>query len=53
MEELKVTIEVLKSRLDKHIGENISPDILDDTLFLIEKQDMYIKKLEELLNIDN
>ncbi|MBQ9012449.1 MAG: hypothetical protein IJ094_02615 [Bacilli bacterium] len=28
MEELKITIEVLKSRLDKHIGENMSPDIL-------------------------
>ncbi|MBQ9012264.1 MAG: hypothetical protein IJ094_01590 [Bacilli bacterium] len=51
MKELKATIEMLKSRLSKHINEGVNPDLFDDTLFLIEKQDLYIKKLEELLDI--
>lgn len=50
MSELKNTIEVLKNRLDKYIDEGLNPDLLDDAIFLIDKQDEYIKKLEVLIN---
>lgn len=53
LNELKITIERLRDRLSKHLNESISPDLLDDTLFLIEKQDLYIKKLEGLLDTDS
>ena len=50
MSELKNTIEVLKNGLDKYIDEGLNPDLLDDAIFLIDKQDEYIKKLEVLIN---
>lgn len=53
LNELKITIERLRDRLSKHLNESISPDLLDDTLFLIEKQNLYIDKLEGLLDINN
>ena len=53
LNELKITIERLRDRLNKHLNESINPDLFDDTLFLIEKQNLYIEKLEGLLDMNN
>ena len=45
MKELRNTIEVLKGRLNKNVDGYTESSTLHDLLFLIEKQDEYIKKL--------
>ena len=49
MKELRNTIEVLKGRLNKNVDGYTESSTLHDLLFLIEKQDEYIKKLEKLV----
>ena len=44
------TVNFVYGLLDKYIDEGLNPDLLDYAIFLIDKQDEYIKKLEVLIN---
>lgn len=51
MKELRSTIEILKDRVYKNKDEYLNMDLSYDVFFLIEKQDEYIKKLENLITL--